>query len=171
MTRQTLIAPMVGVLVASLSAGSGFADLRVREIEIAPHAVQSRVPEVTAQVGFMAPQAVSAVNISTDGNFITIGTMAFSHDANVWQFRADGSLIANRNFPPWAPMQVATLAGGRALVVGLAYSRVTSPDPTVWFGPTDALFGSPLADEYVETDSRDGELARVRPGGGDWRTG
>jgi hypothetical protein len=171
MTRQSLIAPLVGALAAALSAGSAFADLQVREIEIAPRAAQSRVPDATAQAGFMAPQAVSAVNISADGNFITIGTMAFSHDANVWQFRADGSLIANRNFPPWAPMQVATLAGGRALVVGLAYSRVTSPDPTVWFGPTDALFGSPLTDEFVEADSRDGELARVRPGGGDWRTG
>ena len=129
MTKKTLVAPILGVLVAALSVGSAFAELRVHEIEIAPRVAPSRVPEAAAQAGFLAPQAVSAVNISADGNFITIGTMAFSHDANVWQFRADGSLIASRNFPPWAPMQVATLAGGRALVVGLAYSRVTSPDP------------------------------------------
>jgi hypothetical protein len=53
--------------------------------------------------------------------------MAFSHDANVWQFAPDGAVIAKRHFPPWAPMQAVTLSGGRAMAVGLAYSRVTSP--------------------------------------------
>jgi hypothetical protein len=62
---------------------------------------------------FLAPQAISAVDVSSDGKFITVGTMAFSHDANVWQFDAAGRVISSRYFPPWAPMQVATLAGGR----------------------------------------------------------
>ena len=105
------------------------ANLAVREVQIASSSPASRVPEVTAQGRFFAPQAISAVDISADGKFVTVGTMAFSHDANVWQFAPDGTVIAKRHFPPWAPMQVATLNGGRALAVGLAYSRVTSPEP------------------------------------------
>lgn len=171
MTLGRATATALVALMTVLSADRAFPDLRVEEIQIVPAAAQSRVPEVGAQGRFLSPQAVSAVDVSADGKIITVGTMAFSHDANVWQFRADGSMIANRNFPPWAPMQVATLAGGRALAVGLAYSRVTSPDPTVWVGPTEALFDSSLKDEWAEADARDGELARLRPGSGDWRTG
>jgi hypothetical protein len=140
-------------------------------IQIAPAAAKSRVPDATAQRGLFAPQAVSALDISADGKFITVGTMAFSHDANVWQFAADGSIITRRHFPPWAPMQVATLSGGMAMAVGLAYSRVTSPDPTVWFGRTDDLMAEKLNEQFVESDSRDGQLARLRPGEGDWRSG
>lgn len=143
----------------------------VRHVSIAPVAASSRVPEVTAQGRFLSPQAISAVDISADGKFITVGTMAFSHDANVWQFAPDGTIIAKRHFPPWAPMQVATLSGGRAMAVGLAYSRVTSPDPTVWFGRADDLLAGNLKDDFAEADSRDGQLARLRPGAGDWRTG
>jgi len=35
--------------------------------------------------GFLAAQVVSAVDVSADGNLITAGAMAFSHDSNVWQ--------------------------------------------------------------------------------------
>jgi glyoxylase-like metal-dependent hydrolase (beta-lactamase superfamily II) len=171
MTRQATYTFLTSVLGMTLSVAVTRGELTVEKIEIAPSEGASRVPEVAAQGRMLAPQAVSAVNVSADGKIITVGTMAFSHDANVWQFGADGAVLARRNFPPWAPMQVATLSGGRVLVVGLAYSRVTPPDPTVWFGPVDALFGPTLADEFVEADSRDGELARLRPGEGDWRTG
>lgn len=143
----------------------------VREVQVMPAATVSRVPAIAAQGHFLAPQAVSAVDISADGKFITVGTMAFSHDANVWQFDADGAVIAKRNLPPWAPMQVATLAGGKALAAGLAYSRVTPPDPTIWLGPTETLLGAVLKDELAEAEPRDGEFARLRPGAGDWRTG
>jgi glyoxylase-like metal-dependent hydrolase (beta-lactamase superfamily II)/outer membrane protein assembly factor BamB len=148
-----------------------FAELAVRHAEIQPRTLETRVPNTTAQGQFLAPQAVSAVDVSADGKFITIGTMAFSHDANVWQFDPDGTVIAKRYFPPWAPMQVATLPGGQAIAVGLAYSRVTSPDPTVWLGPSAELFGATLSDERVEADSSDGQMARLRPGAGDWREG
>jgi hypothetical protein len=154
-----------------LWAGSASADLAVREVQIASRAPKSRVPEVTARGRFLAPQAISAVDVSADGKFITVGTMAFSHDANVWQLAPDGRVIAKRHFPPWAPMQVATLTGGRALAVGLAYSRITSPDPTVWFGRSEELLATKLNDELAEADSQDGQIARLRPGGGDWRTG
>ena len=152
-------------------APSASADLAVRQIQIAPTAAQSRVPAATAQGRALAPQAISAVDISSDGKFITVGTLAHSHDANVWQFAPDGSVLAKRHLPPWAPMQVATLNGGGALAVGLAYSRVTSPEPTVWLGSTEALLRAPLKDTFVEADTRDSELARLRPGAGDWRTG
>jgi glyoxylase-like metal-dependent hydrolase (beta-lactamase superfamily II) len=158
-------------LALALFGGSAFADLVVRQIPIGSAAAKSRVPDVTARGRFLAPQAISAVDVSADGKFITVGTMAFSHDANVWQLAPDGTVVARRHFPPWAPMQVATLNGGRALAVGLAYSRVTSPDPTVWFGRSEELFTATLKDDLAEADSRDGELARLRPGKGDWRTG
>jgi glyoxylase-like metal-dependent hydrolase (beta-lactamase superfamily II) len=154
-----------------LFVGRARAELSVRHVEIAPRALSSRVPEATATGRFLAPQAISAVDVSSDGKIITLGTMAFSHDANVWQFNPDGTVIAKRNFPPWAPMQVATLPTGRALAVGLAYSRVTSPDPTVWLGSNEELFAPALKDEFALADSSDGQLARLRPGAGDWRTG
>lgn len=147
------------------------AALAVRHVQIAPPALQSQVPGATAQGRVLSPQAVSAVNISADGKFISVGTMAFRHDANIWQFAPDGSVLARRHFPPWAPMQVATLSGGRAVAVGLAYSRVTSPDPTVWSGSAQDLFAANLKDELAEADSSDGQLARLRPGLGDWRQG
>jgi glyoxylase-like metal-dependent hydrolase (beta-lactamase superfamily II) len=166
---------MTVLTLALLSNGKALAALAVRRVEIAPSIGTSHVPQATAQGHSLAPQAVSAVDVSADGRFITVGTMAFSHDANVWQFAPDGTVIAKRHFPPWAPMQVATLNGGRAMAIGLAYSRVTSPDPTVWFGPATNLFNDPLTEELkdalVEADSPDGQMARLRPGAGDWRTG
>lgn len=119
----------------------------------------------------LAPQAVSAVDVSEDGRVITVGTMAFSHEPNVWRFAADGTMLDQRRFPPFAPMQVTTLSGEKAMAVGLAYSRVTSPEPTVWLGPTESLMTGTLKEEFVEADSRDSELARWRTGTGPWREG
>jgi hypothetical protein len=104
--------------VPVLFAETASAGAAVRVIQIAPPEAKSLVPDVTAQGRFLAPQAISTVDVSGDGKFITVGTMAFSHDANVWQFAADGVEIARRHLPPWAPMQVATLAGGKAMAVG-----------------------------------------------------
>src|SRR5262245_28347760 len=81
---------MAVVALVAFFASNAVADLRVHQVQIAP-AVASRVPEATAQNGVLAPQAISAVDVSADGKFITIGTLAFSHDANVWQFTPDGS--------------------------------------------------------------------------------
>jgi glyoxylase-like metal-dependent hydrolase (beta-lactamase superfamily II) len=158
-------------LLLVVLGGNALAQLEVREVQIGPPPAASRVPLAAAQDRFLAPQAISAVDISADGKVITVGTMAFSHDANVWQFDAGGAVIAKRNLPPWAPMQVATLAGGKAVAAGMAYSRVTSPEPTIWLGPSDSVLGGALRDEFVESDPRDGEMARLRPGAGDWRTG
>jgi glyoxylase-like metal-dependent hydrolase (beta-lactamase superfamily II) len=154
-------------IVTPLSAGAD----TIKHVSIAPPAAASQVPAATAQGLLLAPQAISAIDISADNKVITVGTLAFSHDANVWQFGLDGTILARRNFPPWAPIQVATLAGGRGMAAGLAYSRVTSPDPTVWLGNADELMAEKLKDDLAEADSRDGQLARLRPGEGDWRRG
>jgi glyoxylase-like metal-dependent hydrolase (beta-lactamase superfamily II) len=156
-------------VVSRISAAAE--DPAIPHLKVAPSTTESHVPKTTAQDRQLAPQAVSALDISADGKFITVGTMAFSHDANVWQFAPDGSVIAKRHFPPWAPLQVATLAGGKAMAVGLAYSRVTSPNPTIWFGRTEDLMGGQLRDEYVDEDWREGQLSRLRPGKGEWRSG
>ena len=120
--------------VSVLSAVTASADLAVRMVQIAPPEAKSLVPEVSAQGRFLAPQAISTVDISADGKFITVGTMAFSHDANVWQFAADGTVIARRHFPPWAPMQVATLAGGPGDGggAGLLPCHFAGSDGVVW---------------------------------------
>src|SRR5207244_12938804 len=83
------------VLLFSLAAE---ADLAVREIRIAPAGLKSQVPEATRQGHFLSPQAISALDVTADGMVITVGTMAFSHDANVWQFSPDGAVIAQRFF-------------------------------------------------------------------------
>ncbi len=99
--RLTAVAVLT---LALLFSSRAFAELVVQRVEIAPRAIQSRVPETTAQGRFLGPQAISAVDVSADGKFIAVGTMAFSHDANVWRFSPDGAVIAKHYFPPWAPM-------------------------------------------------------------------
>jgi glyoxylase-like metal-dependent hydrolase (beta-lactamase superfamily II) len=165
------LAIRLALIVAAWPASDLSGELAVRSVEIGPKAARTAVPEVSTQDRVLKPQAVSAVDISADGNFITVGTMAFSHDANVWVLAPDGTVISKANLPPWAPMQVATLAGGHAMAVGLAYSRVTSPDPTVWSGPMAALLKEPRQDDFSHPDSRDGQWSRWRYGQGDWRTG
>src|SRR5262249_49180547 len=145
--------------------------LAVKSLAIAPPVARTAVPEVSAQGRELAPQAVSAVDISADGSFITVGTMAFSHDANVWVLAPDGAVISKANLPPWAPMQVATLVGGRAIAVGLAYSRVTSPEPTVWSGAAATLLSQPLNEDFCRADSAESQWSRWRYGQGNWHTG
>jgi glyoxylase-like metal-dependent hydrolase (beta-lactamase superfamily II) len=158
-------------IAAALPVSNLSGELAVRSVELGPKVARTAVPEISAQGRVLGPQAISAVDISADGNFVTIGTMAFSHDANMWLLAPDGTVIAKTNLPPWAPMQVATLADGQAMAVGLAYSRVTSPEPTVWSGATTALLKGPLKDDFSHADSRDGQWSRWRYGKGDWRTG
>jgi len=124
----------------------------------------SRVPDPLAQGLFPAPQAVSSVDVSDDGRFITVTTLAFRQDPNVWVLSSDGKILFGRNVAPWAPFEGAALDGGKAFGVGVAYSRVTSPLPTI------VLFGGEKDEETVLEDSM-GEWGWLRYGGGDWRTG
>jgi glyoxylase-like metal-dependent hydrolase (beta-lactamase superfamily II) len=127
-------------------------------------ASSTRVPEPLAQGVPLAPQAVSSVDVSDDGRTITVTTLAFRQDPNVWVLSSEGKILFGRNVAPWAPFQGAALDGGQAFGTGLAYSRVTSPYPTM------ALFGGEKDPETVLEDSL-GEWGWLRYGGGDWRNG
>lgn len=62
---------------------------------------------------FLAPQSVSALEISSDGRFIAVTTMAFRHDRNLWLISAEGKLLWGHYLSPWAPFEVAVLPGAR----------------------------------------------------------
>jgi glyoxylase-like metal-dependent hydrolase (beta-lactamase superfamily II) len=124
----------------------------------------SGVPGPLKQGVFLAPQAIAAVDISPDGRSIAVATLAFRQDKNFWLLSSDGQVLFGRSVAPWAPFQVAALPGGRAFGMGLAYSRVTSPFPTI------SLFTGESSDETVLEDSL-GERGVLRYGSGDWRTG
>jgi metallo-beta-lactamase class B len=124
----------------------------------------SRVPDVGEQGRVAAPQSVTAVDISDDGRSIGVTTLGFRQDPNFWLLSDGGEVRFGRHVDPWAPFQAAVLDGGKAFGVGLAYSRVTSPLPTI------SLFGGEAGEETVLEDSL-GEWGWLRYGAGDWRTG
>src|SRR5579862_2061992 len=124
----------------------------------------TRVPEPWEQGRVPAPQAVTAVDISDDGRSIAVTTLAFRQDPNFWVLSDSGEVRFGRHLEPWAPFEAAVLDGGKAFGVGLAYSRVTSPYPTI------SLFGGEGGEETVLEDSL-GEWGWLRYGEGDWRTG
>ena len=102
--------------------------------------------------------------IGPDGRQIAVTTLAFRHDRNFWVLADDGQVLWGRYLEPWAPALVAFVPQGKRFAVGLAYSRFTDPHPTValFDGETDApIYGSEDA----------WELAWMRYGSGDWRTG
>jgi glyoxylase-like metal-dependent hydrolase (beta-lactamase superfamily II) len=164
--------PLAALILASaIPAAAELPLTRVQafgsEITAEPGAVRA----ATARGRTLTAQAVSAIDISPDGKTITVGTMAFNHEPNVWLLSADGEIRDQRYFPAWAPGQVATLADGRLTAVGMAMSRITSPEPGVWCGPVEALFREPLKDELYQADSRESQFARWRSGAGEWRDG
>jgi hypothetical protein len=82
---------------AVAAANNGRGESAVTSVEIGPKNVRTAVPEIVAQGRALAPQAVSAVDISADRNFITIGTMAFSHEAKATGAPA-GCRVVSENF-------------------------------------------------------------------------
>src|SRR5947207_1968893 len=84
----------------------------------------TRVPGVLDQGRVLAPQAVTAVEVSDNGRFVAVTTLAFRQDRNFWLLSNEGEVISGRNIAPWAPFQVAKLDSG-PFGLGLAYSRVT----------------------------------------------
>lgn len=131
---------------------------------VAACAGPGRVPPLWRQGEFLPPQAISAVDVSSHGHSIAVSTLAFRHDRNFWLVDGDGKIQWGRHVAPWAPFQVAALPGAEAFGVGLAYSRVTSPHPTVSF------FRDEKGEETATVDAG-GEMGFLRYGSGDWRTG
>ena len=134
-----------------------------RIVRVAPSAEDTRVPSVLRQGVFLAPQAISSVEILEDGR-VAVSTMAFRHDRNFWVLSGEGQPLWSRHVAPWAPFQSASAAGGLAFGVGVAYSRVTSPQPTI------SLFAGEKGEETEVVDSLGG-AGWIRYGSGDWRTG
>ena len=125
---------------------------------------ESRVPSANRQGVFLDPQNISAVDISPDGKFIGLTTMAFRNDRNFWLLSDDGQILWGRHVDPWAPFQAAVLPDGKTSAVGLAYSRFTDPSPTI------AVVQSEKSDETALTDAF-WNMGWLRYGSGDWRTG
>ncbi len=130
-------------------------------VRVAPPAEQTRVPSVLRQGVFLAPQAVSSVEVLEDDR-VAVCTMAFRHDTNFWVLSPEGRPLWSRQVAPWAPFQSA--AGGVAFGVGVAHSRVTGPQPTI------SLFAGEKGEETEVVDSLGG-AGWIRYGSGDWRTG
>jgi len=161
----------LGLPVWGMAADLALTELTLRQRQVEPPSGETAVPAIAAQGRSLAPQAVSAVDITPDGQRITVGTLAFSHEPNVWQWSSDGGVLEKRHLPPWAPLQVASFASGQFTAAGMAMSRFTPPEPNVWCAATGKLFHDPLQDEDNQADGRDGTFARWRFGEGDWQTG
>src|SRR5262245_35168085 len=120
---------ITAALVVGLFAPTWSQEKSADVVQVAPAAASSRVPKVLRQGTFLAPQAVSSVDVTDDGS-VAVCTLAFRHDKNFWLLSSKGEPLWGRQVAPWAPFQSAASAGG-AFGVGMAYSRVTSPQPTI----------------------------------------
>ena len=67
-------------------------------VRVAPSALDTRVPSVLRQGAFLAPQAVSSVEVLEDGR-VAVSTMAFRHDRNFWVLSAGGQPLWSRQDP------------------------------------------------------------------------
>jgi glyoxylase-like metal-dependent hydrolase (beta-lactamase superfamily II) len=137
---------------------------KFRTVQIGTPLKQSKVPDPLRQGVFLHPQSVSAVDVSDDGGFVGVATLAFRYDRNFWLLANNGEVRWGRYLQPWAPFQAAVLPGGKAFGVGLAYSRITDPSPTV------SLFQGEKSEETVLRDTL-WDMGWLRYGQGDWRTG
>jgi glyoxylase-like metal-dependent hydrolase (beta-lactamase superfamily II) len=125
------------------------------------------VPRPARRGVFLAPQAVSALDISDDGRAVAVATMAFRHDNNFWLLSADDGEVAwGRYLETWAPAQVAVLPGAKRFAVGLTYGPVTAVTSAV------AVFGGGKDPAlYAYDRPLSGGRGWLRYGAGDWRTG
>jgi glyoxylase-like metal-dependent hydrolase (beta-lactamase superfamily II) len=146
------------------ATGAALTASALKNVEVGRPAAESRVPDAWRQGVFLHPQSISAVDVSDDGCTIGVTTLAFRHDKNLWLLSEDGGVRWGRYVDPWAPFQVAVLGDGETCGVGLAYSRLTDPSPTV------SHFRGEKGDETVLVDSI-WDMGWLRYGEGDWRSG
>src|SRR5262245_17821529 len=138
-----------------------------QSIQIEAPAAASRVPAPLRQGVVLPPQSVSALDVSDDGRFVAVATMAFRHDHNFWLLSAEtGEIASGRYVETWAPAQIRALAAGQGFAVGLTYGPVTSVGSTVGLfhdekEPITYAYDWPLV----------GGRGWLRYGRGDWQTG
>jgi glyoxylase-like metal-dependent hydrolase (beta-lactamase superfamily II) len=135
-----------------------------RTVTIGQPLQKTNVPNPWQQGVFLQPQSVSTLDVSDDGRFIGLNTLAFRHDRNSWLLSEAGRVLWGRYVEPWAPFQTAVLPEAKAVAVGLAYSRFTDPSPTV------SLFQGETSAETALVDNI-WDMGWLRYGLGDWRTG
>jgi hypothetical protein len=142
-----------------------------REIRIGGPSQPTRVPAPLRRGTFLAPQTISAIDISDDARSVAVGTMAFRHDQNFFLLSADnGKLLWTRYVEPWAPSQVAALTGRdggpAAFASAMVFSRQTEPFPVI------SLFRGAQDKELAAIDDVGWDRGLLRYGAGDdWRTG
>jgi glyoxylase-like metal-dependent hydrolase (beta-lactamase superfamily II) len=159
-----LLAEVPLIVKAAKSVRAPGASLVLQPLSIGPKSGPSQLPDPWKQRVFLAPQSVSALDVSDDGTSVAVATMAFRHDRNFWLLSEDGKVQSARYVEPWAPLQAAVLPGTKAFAVGLAYSRFTDPSPTVSLLTGEKEPETALVDAFWN-------MGWLRYGQGDWRTG
>jgi glyoxylase-like metal-dependent hydrolase (beta-lactamase superfamily II) len=160
--RLLLLVLVLGLKVAPAQTQT-LAQTQLATVRIGSSASHN-VPAAFEQGSFVAPQAATAVDITADGKWIGITTTAFRHDRNFWLLSEDGEIQWGRYLLPWAPFQVGVGEKANDFAVGLAYSRITPPYPTL------SLFRGERDEDIGLADSM-GETGWLRYGSGNWRTG
>ena len=84
---------------------------KFRTVQIGNPLKQSKVPDPLRQGVFLHPQSVSAVDVSDDGGFVGVTTLAFRYDRNFWLLASNGEVRWGRYIQPWAPFQAAVKPG------------------------------------------------------------
>ncbi len=147
--------------------GAGESVNPAQEVRIASPLERSLVPRPWRQGIFLAPQSVSALDISDDRHSIAVATMSFRHDNNFWSMTAeDGQVAWGRYLETLAPSRVTVLPEAKGFAVGLTYGPETViASPVALFrGDNDKVL-------YAYDRPQLGGRGWLRYGGGDWRTG
>jgi hypothetical protein len=72
-------------------------------IQIGSPLDRSRVPALLRQGTVLPPQSVSVLDVSDDGRFVAVGTIAFRHVRNFWLLSAEtGEPAWGRYVETWA---------------------------------------------------------------------
>lgn len=145
-----------------------FTQSSIQTVKVGTPLSLTRVPTALQQGSFLPKQSVSALDISDDGRFIAVTTMAFRNDRNFWLISSQGKSLEGHYVLPWAPFEAAVLPGGHAFGVGLAYSLLTSPAPTI------SLFErGGINEKLLEGDGHcfSCQLGWMTYGSGNWRNG
>src|SRR5262245_9787364 len=95
MTSRSLICIVLGLLaIRAVGQHAALPAAEPKPIQIGVSLEPSRVPAPLRRGVVLAAQSVSAVDVSDDGRFVAVGTMAGRHDRNFWLLSAATGEIA-----------------------------------------------------------------------------